>query len=87
MTTHEARVTGERLMEQETPWEGAGMLDMRQFVLKDGDRYRMYYSALPYHFVPEDPEPRQQYHSLWEEPHQRIVCYACPMPTTTGNST
>ena len=33
---NEARATGERLMVQNRPWEGTGMLDMRQFVLRDG---------------------------------------------------
>lgn len=37
MTMNEARVTGESLLPMDTPWEGTGMLDMRQFVMKDGD--------------------------------------------------
>ena len=77
MTMNQAHVTGERLMGLDKPWEGTGMLDMRQFVLKDGDRFRMYYSALPYHFVAKgDQDPSKQYRSLWGKPHQRILCYA-----------
>jgi hypothetical protein len=68
MTMNEARATGERLMEVDKPWEGAGnplaLCDMRQFVLKDGDLFRMYYSALPDH-------PK-----LWDAPNRRILCYA-----------
>ena len=76
MTENEAHVTGECLMVQETPWEGTGILDMRQFVIRDTDRFRMYYSALPYSFVREGARPKEQYSRLWEEPYQRILCYA-----------
>ena len=113
MTMNPARVTGERLVVQDKPWEGTGILDMRQFVLidscivndqgrptggredrasvgspavignadrsKDGDLFRMYYGALPHHFVVEDPtntEIGKQYGSLWKKPYQRIICYA-----------
>ena len=74
MTMHPARVTGERLVVNDRPWEGTGILDMRQFVLRDGERFRMYYSALPNHFVSDDPnDPRK---NLWKRPHNRILCYA-----------
>jgi len=79
MTMNPARVTGERLVVQDKPWEGKGILDMRQFVLKDGDLFRMYYAAVPYHFVPEDPSDpaiKKQYGSIWKKPYQRILCYA-----------
>lgn len=77
MTMNEAYVTGERLIVLDKPWEGTGLLDMRQFVLRDGDRFRMYYSALPYYFVTKgDLDPSKQYRSLWGKPHQRILCYA-----------
>ncbi|MCP4643836.1 MAG: hypothetical protein GY851_25565 [bacterium] len=76
MTMNEARVTGERLIVQDKPWEGAGILDMRQFVLKDGDRFRMYYSALPFHKVVADMTKKQPAANLWKRPYQRILCYA-----------
>ena len=76
MSENEAQVTGERLMGLDVPWEGTGMLDMRQFVLRDSDRFRMYYSALPYSFVREGTRPEEQYSQIWEKPHQRILCYA-----------
>jgi len=76
MTMNEARVTGERLMVQDRPWEGTGLLDMRQFVLRDGDRFRMYYAALPFHFVVTDASKGKQYSNLWRKPYQRILCYA-----------
>jgi len=76
MTMHEARVTGEKLIVQDRPWEGKGILDMRQFVLKDGDRFRMYYAALPFHFVSADAPKGKQYANLWKRPYQRILCYA-----------
>lgn len=66
MTMNPARVTGERLLELDKPWERGEwpLLDMRQFVLKDGNRFRMYYSAL------------SKYPKLWSEPNCRILCYA-----------
>ena len=74
MTMYPARATGERLMGQDKPWEGTGLLDMRQFVLKDGDTFRMYYNALPHHFVSTDPkDPRK---NLWGRPYNRVLCYA-----------
>ena len=76
MTMNEAHVTGERLMGLDKPWEGTGMLDMRQFVFKDGGLFRMYYSALPYHFVRKKGSGEAQYSSLWRKPYQRILCYA-----------
>ena len=58
---NDARATGERLMVQDRPWEGTGMLDMRQFVLKDEDRFRIYYSALPFHTTSEsDPSMKNR---------------------------
>jgi len=74
MTVNPAHVTGERLVVNDRPWEGTGILDMRQFVLKDGDRFRMYYCALPHHFVSDDPgDPRKNF---WKRTHSRILCYA-----------
>ncbi len=74
ITMNPARVTGERLVVQDRPWEGTGLLDMRQFVLKDGDTFRMYYNALPHHFVSTDPkDPRK---NLWGRPYNRLLCYA-----------
>jgi hypothetical protein len=74
ITMNPAHVTGERLVVQDRPWEGAGILDMRQFVLKDGDTFRMYYNALPHHFVSTDPkDPRK---NIWGRPYKRILCYA-----------
>ena len=74
MTMNPALVTGERLVAQDKPWEGTGILDMRQFVLKDGDTFRMYYNALPHHFVSKDPkDPRK---NIWGRPYNRILCYA-----------
>ncbi len=74
MVMHPARVTGERLVENERPWEGTGMLDMRQYVIKDGDKFRMYYNTLPHHFVSPDPkDPRK---NIWGRPYNRILCYA-----------
>ena len=74
MTMNPAHVTGERLVVQDKPWEGTGILDMRQFVLKDGDMFRMYYNALPHHFVSKDPnDPRK---NIWGRPFNRILCYA-----------
>ncbi len=64
MTTNEARVTGIRLNELDRPWEGDFLMDMSYSVIKDGDRFRMYYGAFPKH-------PK-----LWEEPNCRILCYA-----------
>jgi len=68
MTVNEARVTGERLLVVDKPWEGSTnkepQFDVRQFVLKDGDTFRMYYSALP------------TYPNYWEVPNGRILCYA-----------
>jgi len=64
MTMHEAIPTGERLFELDRPWEGKWIVDMRFTVLKDRDRFRLYYCAMPKH-------PK-----LWEEAHCRIVCYA-----------
>ncbi len=75
MTMNPARVTGEELLVQDKPWEGTGILDMRQCVIRDGNRFRMYYSALPHHFVVDDPE-KKQYGNLWKKPYQRILCYA-----------
>ena len=73
---NEARATGERLMVQDRPWEGTGMLDMRQFVLRDGDRFRIYYSALPFHVVPEsDPAAANRQPRFWTWAHQRILCH------------
>ena len=73
---NEARATGERLMVQDRPWEGTGMLDMRQFVLKDEDRFRIYYSALPFHTTSEsDPSMKNRRPRLWTRAHQRILCY------------
>ena len=79
ITMNPARVTGERLVVQDKPWEGKGIFDMRQCVIKDGDLFRMYYGALPNHFVPDDPNDpnlKEQYSSLWRKPYQRIICYA-----------
>jgi hypothetical protein len=74
MTMNPAHVTGERLVVQDKPWEGTGILDMRQFVLEDGGTFRMYYNALPHHFVSSDPnDPRK---NLWGRPYNRILCYA-----------
>ena len=73
---NEARATGERLMVQDRPWEGTGMLDMRQFVLRDGDRFRIYYSALPFHEASEsDPVATSRRPRFWTRAHQRILCY------------
>ena len=74
MTMNPARVTGERLMVNDRPWEGTGIVDMRQFVLKEGDRFRMYYSALPHSFVSDDASNRRK--NLWRRPFNRILCYA-----------
>ena len=74
MTMNPARATGERLVVQDKPWEGTGILDMRQFVFKDGDRFRMYYNALPHHFVSADPNDPAK--NLWGRPYNRILCYA-----------
>ncbi len=79
MTMNPAHVTGERLVRQDKPWEGNGLLDMRQFVMKDGDLFRMYYAALPYHFFPDNPDDptiKEQYGAIWKRPFQRILCYA-----------
>ncbi|MCH2130886.1 MAG: hypothetical protein MK179_17215 [Pirellulaceae bacterium] len=79
MTMNPAHVTGERLVEQDKPWEGTGILDMRQCVIKDGDLFRMYYAALPNHFVPDDANGKsikKQYGAIWKKPYQRIICYA-----------
>jgi len=74
MTVNPARVTGEKLVINDRPWEGSGILDMRQFVMKDGSLFRMYYSSLPHHFVSDDPDdPRK---NLWKRPYSRILCYA-----------
>jgi len=74
ITMNPAHVTGERLVVQDKPWEGTGMLDMRQFVLKDVDTFRMYYNALPHHFVSKDPkDPRK---NIWGRPYNRVLCYA-----------
>ncbi len=74
MTMNPAHVTGERLVVQDKPWEGTGILDMRQFVIKDGDTFRMYYNALPHHIVSKDPkDPRK---NIWGRPYNRILCYA-----------
>ncbi len=74
MTMNPARVTGERLVENDRPWEGAGMLDMRQCVIKDGDLFRMYYNALPHMVVSPDPDdPRK---NIWGRSYNRILCYA-----------
>ena len=75
ISMNEAQVTGERLMGLGRPWEGKGILDMRQFVLKDGDRFRIYYSALPYQRFPKDRDPTTE-RKFWTAPHQRILCYA-----------
>jgi len=64
MTMNEARVTGERLLVNDRPWEGTARVDNRQFVLKDGDIFRMYYSALV-----RDPQSSQV-------PFSRVLCYA-----------
>ena len=73
---NEARATGERLMVQDRPWEGTGMLDMRQFVLWDGDRFRIYYSALPFHVTSgSDPESANRRPRFWTRAYQRILCY------------
>lgn len=42
MMMNEAHVTGERLVECDKPWEG---FDVYLAVLKDGDRFRMYYGS------------------------------------------
>lgn len=69
-----AWVTGERLVENDRPWEGTGMLDMRQCVIKDGDLFRMYYNAMPNMIVSPDPDdPRK---NIWGRPYNRILCYA-----------
>lgn len=74
MTMNPAHVTGECLVVNDRPWEGQGILDMRQFVFKDGDKFRMLYSALPNHFISDNPgNPRK---NLWKRPHNRILCYA-----------
>ena len=64
MTMNEAHITGERLIVRDKPWEGSRLLDMYMYVLKDGDKFRMYYGAMP------------KYPKLWEEPNCRILCYA-----------
>lgn len=64
MTMNEARVTGERLVVRDQPWEGTRLLDMSMFVIKDGETFRMYYGALA------------KYPKLWDEPNCRILCYA-----------
>ncbi|MFH1742280.1 MAG: hypothetical protein ABIH23_25020 [bacterium] len=64
MTAHEARVTGERLIELDKPWEGTHLVDPRFTILKDGDLFRMYYCTMP--IYPENEK----------DLHQRIVCYA-----------
>ena len=74
ITMNPCNVTGERLVVQDKPREGTGLLDMRQFVLKDDDTFRMYYNALPHHFVSKDPkDPRK---NIWGRPYNRILCYA-----------
>ena len=75
ISMNEAQVTGAQLMGLGRPWEGKGILDMRQFVLKDGDRFRIYYSALPYQRFPKDRDPTTE-RKFWTAPHQRILCYA-----------
>ena len=76
ITMNEAQVTGERLMDLDRPWEGKGILDMRQFVLKDGEGgFRIYYSALPYQRFPKDRDPATE-RKFWTAPHQRILCFA-----------
>lgn len=51
MTAHEARVTGERLLDLDKPWESAHHPDVwmypRSWVLRDGDMFRMYYAVFP----------------------------------------
>ena len=64
MTMNEARITGERLIVRDEPWEGTRLLDMYMCVLKDGDKFRMYYGAMP------------KYPKVWQEPNCRILCYA-----------
>ncbi len=74
MTMNPAHVTGERLVENDRPWEGTAMLDMRQCVIKDGDTFRMYYNAMPFKIVSPDPDdPRK---NIWGKPYSRILCYA-----------
>ena len=74
ITMNSAHVTGERLVVQDRPWEGTGILDMRQFVLKNGHTFRMYYNALPHHFTSTDAtNPRK---NVWGRPYNRILCYA-----------
>ena len=76
MTANPARVTGEKLMISDRPWEGTGMLDMRQCVLRDGNRFRMYYASLPYHVASNDFDVIREKNDLWRKPHRRILCYA-----------
>lgn len=68
MKMNRAQVTGQRLLEVDKPWEGAGrelsLLDMRQCVVKDDNVFRMYYGAMP------------TYPHLWSKPNCRILCYA-----------
>lgn len=64
MTTNPARVTGERLVELDQPWEGDRLMDLSMFVLRDGETFRMYYGALA------------KYPMIWAEPNCRILCYA-----------
>jgi len=74
MTMNEARVTGERLLDLDRPWESAGHPDTwmypRSWVLKDGDLFRMYYGVFPryplaHHFTCY-AESRDGIH--WEKP-------------------
>ena len=65
MTMNEARATGRRLVEIDKPWEEneLNFMDLRLHVLKEGDLFRMWYSAFP-----KFPKSGQ--------PYSRILCYA-----------
>jgi len=84
MTMNPAHVTGERMVCQNKPWKGTGLLDMRQFVMKDGDLFRMYYAALPYHFVPDNPEIRRSRSSMGRSGSAPINAFFAMPSRTTG---
>ena len=68
MTMNEAKVTGERLLVLNKPWEmdptRPNQLDPYMSVIQDGDMFRMYYGAFT------------RYEDRRSEPNCRILCYA-----------
>ena len=65
MTMNAAHVSGERILEIDRPWEENkfNFMDLRLHVTKEGDLFRMWYSAYP-----KFPSGSQ--------PFSRILCYA-----------